>query len=998
MILAYLIANIFCFQLKKSFTFKTSLNKEITLTSPKKFINENKNIVRIIQNHLFGTRNDNKEQGWYYVHFTDNKYLNILRNINSKDEISKDTFVLYLTNDQFNQIANISLVKKIEPSDKIYEIGGSIDEAENLFVSVFHNYQLSNQGGLFSIENKNQDSYILKFKTENLSKKDALKRKMQAIKYLSEIPEIKSISTYKKPTAKNSLATGFTQRNSFDFEQNKNWGFYSLERYMNNRGLKGENQVITVMDTILDFTHGMFRDDEVPIEFNKTMPNHRKIVYYKYHGNMNDWKKEIENNEHGTHVAGTVAGKSSCPNIDPIINDFDGNAPEAKILYPDDYNHFDDDVGTLMEKHNSRISSNSWGSTDYNPYSNQMIGEFAYKNPNIVFIAAAGNEYEVLNGNFSVCDPGGSKNALAVGAIDNFYQYDGLIYFVQVFGTNMSFSIAAIKSFDLYVEGKIGTEKGKCDFLAVNLSKGKQCNLIEPAGIYLFYGDLSQNWYTSCKINHDSQLFYINDDSLTELLKVDKKVAIYNYNIIDEEKKIKRASFSSTGPGFKGILKPDVMAPGSRIISAKSLQNNDSPHGCDSNIYNNLILMDGTSMATPNIGGAMALIHQYFNSGKWIEKVNIDGSTSRALMINSCKHPHNSKVPDIIFGHGVVDLSTVIPIENDFGVQITRQGKESSSKHSVKEEGHVVSKITVNKTIHKKLQITLSYLDPMMDIESFIPLTRDLDMIVVSPSKKVYLGDHLPNGDTQHASANEKVIINEDEVENGDYTIHIYGGVFADGSLPVNEYQEFAVVASGPIQNGFLEFSDSNECPCDNCDKSRPGYCLCDESKNIGQICQNKIETVNGKHGEFTVGPLQIKRIRFISDKKIKSIRSKSSHPGREATIWGSKKCHLSLGEYESYGETGTSFEATNVDTSHEICVAIFNNNDLDATYIIETSNKKKVNWLLILIIAVPVVVIILIIIIIVICCVKKPCCKKKEINDSSLLNSSLTEFNNNLN
>ena len=39
-----------------------------------------------------------------------------------------------------------------------------------------------------------------------------------------------------------------------------------------------------------------------------------------------------------------------------------------------------------------------------------MYGTVAYESPKNVFIYAAGNEYELLNGNFSVCDPGGSKN------------------------------------------------------------------------------------------------------------------------------------------------------------------------------------------------------------------------------------------------------------------------------------------------------------------------------------------------------------------------------------------------------------------------------------------------------------------------------------------------------------------------------------------------------------------------------------------------------------
>lgn len=49
--------------------------------------------------------------------------------------------------------------------------------------------------------------------------------------------------------------------------------------------------------------------------------------------------------------------------------------------------------------------------------------------------------------------------------------------------------------------------------------------------------------------------------------------------------------------------------------------------------------------------------------------------------------------------------------------------------------------------------------------------------------------DLLESHDTQHASTNEKIIINEDEVEEGEYTIHIYGGAFAD-NVDANERQD----------------------------------------------------------------------------------------------------------------------------------------------------------------------------------------------------------------
>lgn len=977
--------------------------REFTLTKPKMYLKQDSKKFIYFYKKILRIKEDEEEQShWYYVHFLSNDYVNMKKyiNIESRDEIAKNTFVLFLSFKQLELISNISLVKKLEPSDKFYEENGPIEEANYFIIRTAPNYELLNNDDLYSNERKNSAStFVIRVDKKSLTDIEYTNKKKQAIKYLTEIPEVKSVSTFKKPDSKNALATGFTQRNTFDFDGKTSWRYFKSDRYLNRNGLNGENQIVTILDTPIDIYHAMFRDDEVPIELNKEMPNHRKIIYYDYDGTKEDLQKNIETYEHGTHCSGTIAGKSVCIDDTYDINDFDGNAPEAKILYAGYYDKCDK-MADLMNKYHSTISSNSWGSTDYHPEMNYFGNEIAHKNPQSVFIFAAGNEYQLLKGNFSVCDPGGAKNVLTVGAIDSFYLNNARTYlfFNRDFPNNYLLLSSSPTVRIPQISGTIGK-----DLFVINTENGNQCKSIEgnekPS---ILYGKI-YDWINTCNYTVHDQLFFAqNDPEVAEYLKDGSQFILRNYLEIDETKGIERAIFSSTDPGFLGILKPDVMAPGTRIVSAKSIKNSNKPHGCYENIFNDLAFMDGTSMATPNIAGAMALVHQYFNSGKWIESVNLDGAISRALIINSAKHPLNSKIPDIWYGHGVVDLSTILSIENDFGVQITRQGVDSSKKHSVQENGHVIGKIDVkvSKSNKTKLQITMSYIDQLMNIDTYIPITRDLDLVVVSPSKKVYFGDHLENGDTQHASTNEKVIINEDEVEDGQYTIHIYGNEFADSGISGNERQDFAVVATGPINNGYIDFIESNECPCEKCDPQNPGYCLCEEGY-VGPICQAKIETINGNEGKFNVGTLRIKRVRFISDKKIKSVKSKSNHPGRYVTIWASEKCNLSLGSYEPISSTGTENKekAGSIGFGKkEVCIAIFNNNDEEATYYIEVSDKKIINWVLIICIVVAVVIILIITIIIVFCCIKGKCkckcCTKKNEFDSTTGQSLLNDNN----
>lgn len=74
----------------------------------------------------------------------------------------------------------------------------------------------------------------------------------------------------------------------------------------------------------------------------------------------------------------------------------------------------------------------------------------------------------------------------------------------------------------------------------------------------------------------------------------------------------------------------------------------------------------------------------------------------------------------------------------------------------------------------------MSYLDTLTSPTSFIQLTRDLDLVVVSKSGRFFTGDHLPHNATQHFSTYEKVIIKEDEIEPGEYEIRVYSLDFLD--------------------------------------------------------------------------------------------------------------------------------------------------------------------------------------------------------------------------
>ena len=209
-------------------------------------------------------------------------------------------------------------------------------------------------------------------------------------------------------------------------------------------------------------------------------------------------------------------------------------------------------------------------------------------------------------------------------------------------------------------------------------------------------------------------------------------------------------------------------------------------------------------------------------------------------------------------------MSTVIPLEGEFGVQITPQ----DNKPKVKENGHVAAKVHVNYD-STNLQFTMSYLDPMLHESSPIPLSRDLDFYVVSPTGSVIYGDHVDK-DTQNLSTNEKIIIEDISVYEGDYTIHVYAGDFIDSSVSdETKYQEFSVVVTGDIDNKYIQFEESTQSPCKKWDPDHPDRCIC-TTAYMGPACKTFINSVVNQTSFYAkINTMDIIRVIFTLEKNI---------------------------------------------------------------------------------------------------------------------------------
>lgn len=90
------------------------------------------------------------------------------------------------------------------------------------------------------------------------------------------------------------------------------------------------------------------------------------------------------------------------------------------------------------------------------------------------------------------------------------------------------------------------------------------------------------------------------------------------------------AAFSSRGPVLDGRYKPDLVAPGTNILSVKSSHASGSGWGPYDNDY---MWMGGTSMSTPLTAGASALMRQYLIDEKGVAAPS--AALLKAALLNS---------------------------------------------------------------------------------------------------------------------------------------------------------------------------------------------------------------------------------------------------------------------------------------------------------------------------------------------------------------------------
>ena len=138
------------------------------------------------------------------------------------------------------------------------------------------------------------------------------------------------------------------------------------------------------------------------------------------------------------------------------------------------------------------------------------------------------------------------------------------------------------------------------------------------------------------------------------------------------------ASFSSQGPRYDGVMKPDIAAPGVSIGAAISSYTDASFSSVESIEFNNrtyhFAKLSGTSMASPMVAGIAALLLQ--------ARPELSATEVKQILLSTAREDNNTgDLPaegDPKWGHGKVDAMAAIRDALDLG--LNHSNEDSSFK------------------------------------------------------------------------------------------------------------------------------------------------------------------------------------------------------------------------------------------------------------------------------------------------------------------------------
>ena len=242
-------------------------------------------------------------------------------------------------------------------------------------------------------------------------------------------------------------------------------------------------------------------------------------------------------------------------------------------------------------------------------------------------------------------------------------------------------------------------------------------------------------------------------------------------------------AFSSRGPTADGRMKPEIVAPGTWILSTKSTMLSTTANGWrrfpPSSKY---FYMGGTSMATPLAAGAMAAIRQYLRRDRRI--LSPSASLMKAVVIaGALRLPNTAPDGTVVDNHqgfGRVDLAAVVKPPAGTTLWL-RQNSNVATGQSRRKS------VTVT-TAGAPLRIVLAYSDfPGAN------LVNNLNLVVTAPDGTTRVGNQREGGPLTFDTANNVEVVQVASAAAGTWTIDVIGSNVPQGP------QRYTLAALGKL-------------------------------------------------------------------------------------------------------------------------------------------------------------------------------------------------------